>query len=548
MAVDLLSSLNKNGSGMNLTDLATTLTDAEILPRKSTAEAKIEATEATISAMGLMKSNIQNLDTALDIARSFSSLGVTVSSDELGASLQNGAIATEQSATIEVQKLASRQVLEFSGFTSASDTFDAGTIQLEFGSWDSATNSTFTLNPDFVGATFEVEQGATLTDIAASITAVGGVAARIIDKGDGTVSLGITTATGEESAVRLTVTPGPASGTDASLSVFDTTTTNADVQLTAASNSEFSVDGISVSRATNNVSDVLDGIDLDLTQVTTGPVNINVARDENTTSVVVDELVYQLNQALSFINEQTRPGINGAEEGPLSGNLAADSFKRQLQSAISSGIPGFGDRNAYLADFGIQTERDGTLTLNETKMKQQYARDPQSFDALFNDGLSADRDGFAFADAPKLNTAQNFDFKRDATTGDATLNGAALTLEDSANGQSIYRVTSGELLGAKITVDDGVNSATLRYGVSFATGLQETIDDFLGAGGVMRRQEDAMDMTLRDQQDLITELDERAVMLEDRYRTQFGQMESIISQLNSTGQYLDNLIAAWNKD
>ena len=47
--------------------------------------------------------------------------------------------------------------------------------------------------------------------------------------------------------------------------------------------------------------------------------------------------------------------------------------------------------------------------------------------------------------------------------------------------------------------------------------------------------------------DLI-ELDERVLMLTDRYKSQFGAMEQVVTSLKSTGDYMENLLDAWNKE
>ena len=548
MAVDFLSQINKNGSGLNLTEIAASLVEAETLPKRDAATKKIETAQTSISALGQLKSNLQSLDVAMDVARSFNALSINSSSSEIVAAFKPDTNATEQSAQIEVKALATNQVLEFGGFTSADDTFDGGSLTIEFGRWDTATNSTFTVNSELLSETITIADGTSLSELAAQITKIGGVAARVIDKGDGTVSLGFMTATGQDSAIRMSVTPNAAQANTHSLNTIDTTSNNASVQLQASSDAELTIDGITVFRPTNKIDDLLDGVSLTLSQVTTSPATINIARDENTTSVVMDELVFQLNTITAFLREQTFKSLDGGASGPLAGNTAAETIKRDIQNAIGRGIDGFGQTQTYLSDFGIRTERDGSLSLDSSKMQKQYAANPASFDALFTDGLSSDTQGFTFSGTPKLSSAQNFNFLRDATTGEATLNGATLVLQSVGSGQKTYLVDSGALNGTEITVEDGVNDATLSYGVSFASQLQERLSTLMGSDGALGRQERTLTNTVMEQEDILSALDDRAAMLDARYRSQFGKMETVINQLNSTGEYLTNLIAAWNKD
>ena len=201
-----------------------------------------------------------------------------------------------------------------------------------------------------------------------------------------------------------------------------------------------------------------------------------------------------------------------------------------------------------MADFGIQTERDGSLTLDTVKMKRQYEADPQSFDALIQDGLKADVGGFYFMDTPALNASQSFAFERDTASGTATLNGAELREESNENGQTTYRVITGDLRGAAIVVEDGVNSANITYGRSFANVIQTQMRDAMDSSGVFTRQETNLADLVDDQKSILSDLEDRASTLERRYLAQFTAMETTISSLNSTGEYLTNLVAQWNKD
>ena len=46
----------------------------------------------------------------------------------------------------------------------------------------------------------------------------------------------------------------------------------------------------------------------------------------------------------------------------------------------------------------------------------------------------------------------------------------------------------------------------------------------------------------------LADIDERVAMLTERYKTQFTAMEQVVTSLKSTGDYMENLLNAWNKD
>ena len=52
--VDILSTLNKNGSGLNLSDLTTSLVAAEIQPRQRSEQKKLDAANLSDARMGVL--------------------------------------------------------------------------------------------------------------------------------------------------------------------------------------------------------------------------------------------------------------------------------------------------------------------------------------------------------------------------------------------------------------------------------------------------------------------------------------------------------------
>ena len=63
--VDILSTLNKNGSGLNLSDLTTSLVAAEIQPRQKAEQKKRDSATLSISTLGQVRAQFQGVQTAL---------------------------------------------------------------------------------------------------------------------------------------------------------------------------------------------------------------------------------------------------------------------------------------------------------------------------------------------------------------------------------------------------------------------------------------------------------------------------------------------------
>ena len=109
------------------------------------------------------------------------------------------------------------------------------------------------------------------------LSQVSGVSASVVNKGDGTYSLARSD-TGQSNAIKMTVSE--ASG-DAGLATFDTTSDNATHQTAAATNATLSVDGATLYRTTNSISDIFDGYTLDITKTTSSAFRISSSLDKS---------------------------------------------------------------------------------------------------------------------------------------------------------------------------------------------------------------------------------------------------------------------------
>ena len=105
------------------------------------------------------------------------------------------------------------------------------------------------------------------------------VSGNVINKGDGTYSLVVRSDLGLNSAIRMTVSEN--SG-DTGLSALDTNSDNSTHQTSAASDASLTVDGVTLNRSSNTISDLFDGYTLSLTATTSSAFRVSASLDETT--------------------------------------------------------------------------------------------------------------------------------------------------------------------------------------------------------------------------------------------------------------------------
>ena len=222
MAVDYLSAINRQGSGLNISEIVDSLVEAETAPQVDKIQNDIDNRNAAISGYALVANELGKLKTFTESLSGSSAFSVSSNNSAIDVKVNNQAEAKAFNAQISVSALAQAQTLEFSGFSSKTAAINLGDIAIDFGSW---SNNSFTVNSAKTSQSVTVSSANnTLSGLAESLSALEGVNATVTDKGDGTFSLIINSDTGAKNALRLSVTED--SG-DAGLSTFDTTSNNA---------------------------------------------------------------------------------------------------------------------------------------------------------------------------------------------------------------------------------------------------------------------------------------------------------------------------------
>lgn len=540
MQTDILSSLNTGGTGLNIREMSDVLTNAEIEPRKSLVSERIDRAELRLSGYDRLRGQAGQVNEALGLMRGLSPLTVQSDSAAVNADVTDPGVARLQTNSVSVAQLATAQVLSFAGFDEPSHPVGAGALTIDFGRWSDATPPAFAAGTR-PAQTLNFAPGSTLTDMAAAINKLPGVDARVIDLGNGTYSLGVVAETGAANALRFTV----AEGADPGLGAFDFSADPSQVEVQAAQDARLSLNGIEVTRPGNRIDDLLPGVSLTLTATTPIPATISATPNTEGALEVMQSFVDIVNATGTLVDSLTARGFG---EGAKAGDLAGDALAEGLMTRIASILgQGFGSSGAHLADLGILTERDGSLRLEAARFTAALRDNPGLLDPLIRDGVTGNNVQVDGLPAEAVEAGQ-FTLSRDPVTGTATLAGEPLFGTRQDNGDWVYNVSSGPMRGIRLTLSPDTEVAQINFAPSMVSSLQSYLSDVLAPEGALASRESAINQTITTENTALDQLDRRAEELRLRYLDRFTEMERIVTQLNSTGDYLSNLIDAWNSD
>ena len=538
MAVDYLSAINRQGSGLNITELVDGLVEAETAPQVDRIQKDIDNRNAAISGYAMVANELGKLQTFTDSLSGSSAFSVSSNSSAVELKVSNQAEAKAFNAQISVSSLAQAQTLEFSGFSSKTQAINLGSIAIDFGSW---SGDNFTINSAKTSQTVTVSSANnTLNGLAESLAAIEGVNATVTDKGDGTFSLIVNSDTGAKNSLRLSVTED---ASDTGLAAFDTTSNNAIKQVVAAQDATINLNGVSITRESNVVTDLIDGYEFKLNATTSSAASISSITDQAVAFSKISEFVNTYNSVSSTIGALTQNGVNGQEKGVLARDITVKSIQRNLRSILTSELPGYGERGRYLSELGVKTMRDGTISVNESDFNKAFEKEPILFDVIVNSMATSDN---ALVSASQTSTvlipkagSYNFVSNNDGT---ATLGGTALSASTLADGTNQYISTTGDTKGLRLTVSGNVSTATVFYGQSLADKLSSFIEDMVSATGDLEKSKSRASSLISEYNEDKANLDTKVESIRERYMQQFSAMEAAVSGFNKTGEFLTGFI------
>ena len=368
------------GSGLDVNGLVTQLLTLESKPLAAL-NVKETGYQAKLSAYGTLKSAVSTFQSTMKGLSSLARFqGVTASSAD-GAlyTASASSSAAPGSYAVEVQQLAQAHKIASTAFTNVTDAVGSGALTIQFGTF---SGGTFTANASKATQTVTIDSAhASLGGVRDAINAAKvGVTATILNDGTGNRLVISSNDTGAANSLKITVSDSSdASNTDnAGLSrlAYDPAGSAGNgknlEEKVLAQNALLTVDGISsISKASNTVSDVIQGVTLTLLKPSTVGVSttLTVARDTGAVKSAVSDFVKAYNDINKTVKDLTAYNAGTKEASVLQGDSSALSILSQVRRALGVSLTGIGGSYTQLSQIGVAFQRDGSLALDSSKLQ-----------------------------------------------------------------------------------------------------------------------------------------------------------------------------------
>ena len=326
-------------------------------------KSQIEQKKLVISDLGTIKSKVATFQDALTFLQTPTTFNNSSASSSdatiVSATASNGAIKGNHSVTVTSLATATRNTVSGYASSTASATVDATNgFAITVAGTTYNTNGNKTVN-GVVTANAVTVLGAspTVTDLKNWINGLGvNVSASVVETtGSSNWALMIQgTQTGTTNAVSFTGLTGvPATLTDTSV--------------TTAANASFVVNGTTFSRASNTVTDVIDGLTLSLNKASVTAQTISVNKGTDVSNDAINTLIKAYNDVMSTHKSMTANSANSDKPGNFANSPSTLSFINQIKDSFAKGISYTSNgtlKTMSLSTLGIDLQLDGTAKFN----------------------------------------------------------------------------------------------------------------------------------------------------------------------------------------
>ncbi|WP_311972214.1 flagellar filament capping protein FliD [Bradyrhizobium campsiandrae] len=499
-------------------------------------EAKISAYQTLQTDLSTLSSGLSSLATSVVnslATNSFATRSATISStgdvsasSALSMSVSNGAATGDHTLTIS-QVATAQKVVGTSQSSQTSALGYSGTFSLGLGSGSTADIT--------VTGTMSLQD---VVDAVNAQTSTTNVQASIVQVSSGSYEMVLS---GTEDAADISYSSTSGDDILNKLGVTDSTGAFADVLQTSQA-AKFSLDGISMTRDTNDITDVLTGVTFNLLQATPSGTSLSISIEPDTSqiSTAVQNLVTNYNTFRDAVIAQQATASDGTAESSavLFGDGTMRDIMDSLQNALNSTVGGL-----TMADLGLSFNEKNELELDTSTLSNVLSTNLSGVTTLLSAQTKTSSSQLSVVNTGT--SPQSF-------TLDLTVDSSGNLTSASVGGDSsLFTVSGTTIIGAAGTAYAGMaftysgstsQSITVTSTSGIATQLYQLSKSYSSSSGSLQTL--ITNLTDRDTQlqQKVDDIDSAASAYQSQLQTQYANYQAAISSANNTLTYLKALL------
>jgi len=514
------------------------LTQATSISTSITAnQAKIAAYQALQTDLSTLASGLTSLSSSIinslatnafaTRAATITSTGDVSASSALSMTINNGAATGDH--TLQISQLATAQKVIGSSQSSQSTALGySGTFSLGLAGGSSASitvTSTMTLQ-DVVDA---INAQSSTTNVEASIVQVSSGSYEMV-------------LTGTQDAANITYSSTSGDDILSKLGVTDSSGSFADV-LQAAQSAAFTLDGISMTRNSNDISDVLNGVTFNLLQATPSgtTINVSIGTDTSQITTALQTFVTNYNAYRDAVIAQQATNSDGtaSSSAVLFGDGTMRDITNQLEAALNSTVGGL-----TMSDLGLSFNSKNELQLDTGTLSSILTSNLSGVTKLLSAQTTTASSQLTVVNTgPSSPSSFTLDLTVDAS---GTLTGASV-----GGDSSLFTISGTTIIGNAGTAYAGMaftytGSTSQSIAVTSTSGiaaqLYQIAHTYSATTGSLQTL--ISDLQSRDDtmQQKVDDIDSAAAAYQGQLQSQYAKYQAAIQSADNTLNYLKALL------
>jgi flagellar hook-associated protein 2 len=338
------------GSGLDTKAIVTVMVDSEKASKQASIDRQTVSVDAKISSMALVKSALTTMQSAfskLDDKNDFNFSALSNSSPTNIYAQFDGTAALTGSFAVVVSQLAQSEIRQSTARSSASADLNSGSAYA------------FTIQTGS-GATLDVSLAAGAVSLDSAATAINALDA-------GYTAWVVETSTGNNRLLLQGV-----SGSASAITIVDNTNlfglnTNSNKKQTAQ-NAEGTMNGVSISRSSNVINDLVPGLSMEFSKVDSSAVIIGVTQDVPTAASAITAVVNAYNAFEKVLKNETSVLNSAGDEGALKSDSSVRGIREAMRKLMTDVSSTPGATITSMASIGVEVQRSGEFKINSVKL------------------------------------------------------------------------------------------------------------------------------------------------------------------------------------
>jgi len=366
----------------------------------------------------------------------------------------------------------------FSGINTGSDTNNVT-------NGDTLTISGTDHSGNAVSSTFTItdKTTATVDDLLTSVeTAFGGAAnvdAYISDGTDGYTAgtMVVKDLQGGESSMAVSITSNNEGGGTLNFGDMTAAVQGYSMEAQAGRDAALTIDGMTITRSSNTVSDAIQGVTLDLLSAEPSTtVTLSVAKDSEGIKGLVNDFINGYNTVMGSINQQFSYSDDKGTGGVLFGDGTLRSVQSDLRDVLLKQMDST-SQYSTLASIGVHVDKNGLLELNEAELDTAMSEDMNAVERVFEGVGTVSASGLEYVRHTSDTQPGAYDVNITQVATKASVTGTADLSGGLTSSQNISVTAAGSTAALTFSAGTSIDSIVAALNSEFGNSYQQTLTE-----------------------------------------------------------------------